>query len=141
MITPTAEQIKSHGMVFTPTSLVNEMLNKLPYQVFKDESKTFLDNSCGCGAFLFAVLKRKMWWMMKKEGVRLFDAHRAALKTIYGCELDPKNAEECRTILLNGSQSKELRDIVDNNIITANALDPNHQGWSEVGFYWSNENR
>ena len=135
----TEEAIKQRGEVFTPTTLVNDMLGKLPYQVFKDRTKTFLDNSCGNGQFLFAVMKRKMWWLMKVENMRLFDAHTTALKTIYGVELDPKNAEECRLRLLNGSVSKELRAIVDHNIITADALDPKHEGWKEVGFYWEKE--
>jgi type I restriction-modification system DNA methylase subunit len=134
----TNESIKQRGEVFTPPELVNEMLNKLPYQVFKDESKTFLDNSCGWGAFLFAVMKRKMWWIMKEGGCPTFNAHKQALSTIYGCELDSKNAEECRLRLLNGSTSKELRAIVDHNIITADALDPKHPGWKDVGFYWEN---
>ena len=30
---------------FTPPELVNEMLDKLPVEVFSDPSKTFLDNS------------------------------------------------------------------------------------------------
>lgn len=133
---PTDEQIKSHGMVFTPPELVNEMLNKLPYQVFKDSSKTFLDNSAGRGAFLFAVMERKMMAMSKEKGTRIFAAHKQALKTIYGCELDSNNAEECRKRLLNKSTSKELIDIVNEHIITADALDENHEGWSKVGFYW-----
>lgn len=32
---------------FTPLSLVNEMLDKLPPEVFQDPSKTFCDNSAG----------------------------------------------------------------------------------------------
>ena len=134
---PTDEQIKSHGMVFTPPELVNEMLNKLPYQVFKDSSKTFLDNSAGRGAFLFAVMERKMMAMSKEKGTRIFAAHKQALKTIYGCELDSNNAEECRKRLLNKSTSKELIDIVNEHIITADALDENHEGWNKVGFYWN----
>ena len=133
------ELVKSHGMVFTPPKLVNDMLGKLPQEVFKDSSKTFLDNSAGEGAFLFAVMKRKMWWSMKEGGRPAFKAHKQALSTIYGCELDPKNAENCRLRLLNGSTSKELRAIVNHNIITADALDPNHDGWKDVGFYWSND--
>ena len=135
----TEEAIKQRGEVFTPTSLVNDMLGKLPYQVFKDQSKTFLDNSCGNGQFLDAVLKRKLWWAMKEGGRPAFKAHKQALSTIYGVELDPKNAEECRLRLLHGSQSKELRAIVDHNIITADALDPKHEGWKDVGFYWEKE--
>lgn len=135
----TEEAIKERGEVFTPTPVVNEMLGKLPYQVFKTRTKTFLDNSCGNGQFLHAVLKRKMWWMMKEGDIRAFDAHKQALKTIYGVELDPKNAEACRLRLLNGSESKELRAIVNHNIRTADALDPEHDGWKDVGFYWSTE--
>ena len=64
------------------------MLHKLHYSVFKDPNKTFLDNSCGNGQFLFAVMELKMWWLMKGDGMRLFDAHKKALSTIYGVEID-----------------------------------------------------
>jgi len=123
----TPEAIKQLGEVFTPTPLVNKMLNKLPPELFTDKTKTFLDNSCGNGQFLAAVLERKM-----ANGI----THKEALQTLYGVELDPQNAEECRQRLFRGKKSKELRAIVDHNIITADALDPNHRGWRPVGFYW-----
>ena len=133
------EAIKKNGEVFTPSWLVENMLDKLPQEVFTDKKKTFLDNSCGNGQFLYEVLKRKMEYLCKKQKISIKEAHKIALSTIYGCELDKDNAEECRLRLLNGSTSKELRDIVDNNIITADALDPKHEGWNKVGFYWENE--
>ena len=34
---------------FTPEPLINEMLDKLPQEVWSDPSKTFLDNSAGNG--------------------------------------------------------------------------------------------
>jgi type I restriction-modification system DNA methylase subunit len=123
----TKEAIKQRGEVFTPPKLVREMLNKLPSEVFTDPSKTFLDNSCGDGQFLFAVMERKM-----QNGI----THKQALSTIYGVELDSKNAEACRNKLLKDSTSKELRAIVDHNIINADALDRDHLGWADVGFYW-----
>lgn len=43
----TKEKRKKLGQVFTPPTLVNEMLDKLPPEAFKDSSKTWLDNSCG----------------------------------------------------------------------------------------------
>ena len=43
---------------FTPEPLVNEMLDKLPQEVWSDQSKTFLDNSAGNGNFLVAILQR-----------------------------------------------------------------------------------
>jgi type I restriction-modification system DNA methylase subunit len=134
----TEEAIKQRGEVFTPDGLVSDMLGKLHYSVFKDPTKTFLDNSCGNGQFLFAVLQRKMFFL-RKEGMGFFEAHKQALSTIYGCELDSKNAEDCRKRLLGKSTSKELRAIVDHNIVTADALDPKHDGWKDVGFYWSKD--
>jgi SAM-dependent methyltransferase len=128
----TQEAIKQRGEVFTPTKLVSEMLDELPPEEFIVKTKTFLDNACGNGQFLFAVLERKM-----KNG----STHEEALKTIYGCELDFNNAEECRKRLLKGSVSPKLRAIVDHNIICADALDQNHVGWAEVGFYWDANNK
>jgi hypothetical protein len=123
----TEEAIKQLGEVFTPTPLVNEMLDKLPSELFINPKKTFLDNSCGNGQFLAAVLKRKM-----ASGI----LHSVALRTIYGVELNPENAGECRQRLLMGFTHPELVAIVENNIICADALDPLHKGWKKVGFYW-----
>ena len=127
----TLKAIKQRGEVFTPTHLVNEILKKLPIKLFKDKSKTFLDNSCGNGQFLFAVLQRKI-----RNGI----SHEQALQTLYGVELDVNNAEECRKRLLMGSKSRKLRAIVDHNIISANTLSPNGKKWSRVGFYWERSN-
>ena len=126
----TQEAIKERGEVFTPTTLANDMLDKLPKSLFKDRAKTFLDNSCGNGQFLFLVLQRKM-----ANGI----PHGVALSTIYGVELDPKNAQDCRDRLLMGSTDVDLINIVNNNIICADALDPNHSGWRGVGYMWEPE--
>jgi SAM-dependent methyltransferase len=122
----TKEAIKQRGEVFTPLSLVNEMLDKLPLELFTDKTKTFLDNSCGTGNFLIEVLKRKM-----SNGA----THKEALLTIYGCDIDQKNVDECCERLLMGKNG-ELKLIVYNNIICANALDENHPGWKNVGYMW-----
>lgn len=63
-------------------------------------------------------------------------SHKHALKTIYGVEFDWYNAKQCRERLLMGSEDVELMEIVEHNIICADALDPKHSGWVEVGFYW-----
>ena len=54
------ERRKETAEDFTPDPLVNEMLDKLPEEVWQDTSKTFLDNSAGNGNFLVAVLQRKL---------------------------------------------------------------------------------
>ena len=106
------QRIKATGEVFTPTQLVQEMLSRLPSEVFMDKEKTFLDNSCGDGQFLGEILIRKMEFGSSFE---------QALSTVYGVELMPDNAEECRRRLLCGRE--DLRHIVERNIVCANALE------------------
>jgi type I restriction-modification system DNA methylase subunit len=52
------DRIKSRGEVFTPSTLVNEMLDKLPPEVWDSPTKTWLDNSAGSGNFLVEVKSR-----------------------------------------------------------------------------------
>ena len=81
---------KKTAEFFTPPSLVNEMLDKLPKEVWR-EGKTFCDPACGNGEFLVWVLLRKL-----AKGHKPLDA----LKTIYGVDIMSDNIEECRKRLL-----------------------------------------
>jgi hypothetical protein len=107
----TQARIKATGEVFTPTSLVDEVLNKLPIDQFTDPTKTFLDNSCGDGQFLGEILIRKM------ENGSTFEQ---ALSTIYGVDLMQDNVNECRRRLLCGRT--DLEHIVQRNIVCHDAL-------------------
>ncbi len=51
---------KQTGEDFTPAPLVNEILDKLPTEIWKDASKTWLDPTAGNGNFLVEVKKRLM---------------------------------------------------------------------------------
>jgi hypothetical protein len=104
-------RVKATGEVFTPTPLVQEMLDQLPAGVFDDPEKTFLDNSCGDGQFLSEVLIRKL------EHGSTFEQ---ALSTIYGVDLMPDNVQLCRDRLLCGRE--DLRHIVVKNIVCHDAL-------------------
>lgn len=104
-------RVKATGEVFTPTPLVQEMLDQLPEQVFTDPDRTFLDNSCGDGQFLSEVLIRKI------EHGHSFEQ---ALSTIYGVDLMPDNVKLCQDRLLCGRE--DLRHIVEQNIVCADAL-------------------
>ena len=104
-------RVKATGEVFTPTPLVQEMLDQLPPELFHDPAKTFLDNSCGDGQFLSEVLIRKL-----ENGIPF----EQALSTIYGVDLMPDNVQLCRDRLLCGRE--DLRPIVENNIVCADAL-------------------
>ena len=106
-----AARIKATGEIFTPTPLVQELLDQLPQDLFEDPTKTFCDPACGDGQFLAEVLIRKM------EHGSTFEQ---ALSTIYGIDLMPDNVEECRSRLLCGQE--QYREIVENNIVCADAL-------------------
>lgn len=115
-------RIKATGEVFTPTPLVQEMLDQLPPEVFKDPTKTFLDPSCGDGQFLSEVLIRKL------ENGSTFEQ---ALGTIYGVDIMQDNVDLCRERLLCGRD--DLRHIVEKNIACHDALEYDYRfGEKEV---------
>jgi hypothetical protein len=110
-------RVKQTAEVFTPTELVQEMLDKLEEQnptLFSDPSKTFLDNSCGDGQFLSEVVIRKM----ERSGCSL----EQALRTTYGVELMEDNVRECRKRLSGPNPTQEILDIVESNIVCHDAL-------------------
>lgn len=105
-------RVKATGEVFTPTPLVQEILDKLDPELFQDPSKTFLDPSCGDGQFLSEVLIRKL-----EAGIDF----ETALSTIYGVDLMPDNVSLCRERLL--CTREDLRPVVERNIVCADALE------------------
>lgn len=104
-------RVKATGEVFTPESLVQEILNSLDQTLFTDPIKTFLEPSCGDGQFLASVLYRKLENSIDFE---------TALSTIYGVDLMQDNVELCRDRLLCGRE--DLRHIVERNIVCADGL-------------------
>jgi type I restriction-modification system DNA methylase subunit len=108
------ERVKAIGEVFTPPYLVEEILDNLSPEVWDDDSKTFLDNSCGHGVFLIGVLNRKI-----KHGHDPIQA----LSTIYGVDIMPDNVETTRQNLLDiAGDTPETHAIVTTNIVCHDAL-------------------
>ena len=105
------DRVKATGEVFTPTVLVQEILNTLDQTVFTNPTKTFIDPTCGDGQFLGEVLIRKI-----ENGIDF----ETALCTIYGVDLMQDNVDLCRERLLCGRE--DLSHIVEKNIIQGDAL-------------------
>ena len=115
-------RVKATGEVFTPTLLVQEVLNQLPQDLFINPTKTFLDPACGDGQFLSEVLIRKL-----ENGIDF----ETALSTIYGVDLMPDNVKLTQDRLLCGQE--HLRHIVEKNIVEADGLEYKYLfGESEV---------
>jgi type I restriction-modification system DNA methylase subunit len=110
---------KKTAEVFTPDTLVNEMLNKLPKEVWK-ENKTFCDPACGNGAFLVNVLLRK-----------LNNKHNPleALQSIYGADIMKDNIKECRYRMLKIISKYELITIKHIRVVTTNIV------WLNTKYY------
>ena len=104
-------RVKATGEVFTPTPLVEQILDKMDSELFENFTEKFLDPSCGDGQFLASVLYRKL-----QNGIDI----ETALGTIYGVDLMQDNVDLCRERLLCGRE--DLRHIVEQNIVCADGL-------------------
>ena len=113
---------------FTSEPLVNEMLDKLPQEVWFSE-KTFCDPAAGNGNFLVEVIKRKL----AAGSTKL-----QALSTTYGVELMVDNVEEMKERLLNEVLPLSEEDletankILKYNIICHNALTWDFDNWKST---------
>ncbi|MDU1224344.1 N-6 DNA methylase [Varibaculum cambriense] len=95
------QRVSDHGEVFTPSHIVNAMLNLVKEESERIDSR-FLEPACGEGNFLKEVLSRKLATVQTKYGKNEFERrHYAllALMCIYGIEILEDNAQLCRSSL------------------------------------------
>lgn len=82
---------KQFGEVFTPMKLVNEMLDKLPIEVWKNKNLKWLDPCCGMGNFPIAVYLRLIYGL-KEIIVNEKERKKHILENmLYMSELNKKN--------------------------------------------------
>lgn len=96
------QRVADHGEVFTPSWLVNDMLDLVKPETERIDSR-FLEPACGSGNFLVPILQRKLAAVRARHGRSDFEKrHYAlfALMCVYGIELLADNAAECRENLL-----------------------------------------
>lgn len=102
-----AEQVKSkqrvadHGEVFTNEREVNAMLDMVKQETERIDSR-FLEPACGDGNFLAEILRRKLAVVSQRYGKNVRDWEKyafVAVGSIYGVELLPDNAADCRARL------------------------------------------
>jgi type I restriction-modification system DNA methylase subunit len=95
----TYEKRKDNDEVFTPNSLINDMLGKLPGEVWSNPTKTWLDPCAGLGNFSVQVLKRLM------EGLSQWGPNEEARKKhilecmLFHVEMNPESVAKLQKIL------------------------------------------
>lgn len=129
------QRVSDHGEVFTPAWLVEDMLDLVKGESERIDSR-FLEPACGSGNFLVPVLRRKLASVEQQFGKSDFEKRHHALLTlmcIYGIELLPDNAAECRSKLLDtlfgflgtdlpGEWHRAASVVVEVNIVQGDAL-------------------
>lgn len=129
------QRVADHGEVFTPSWMVEDMLNLVREESERIDSRV-LEPACGSGNFLVPVLTRKLLTVAAKHGKSDFEKRHYALFALmctYGIELLPDNAQECRDNLaalfnafLNVSEDDEwaqaARAVLVVNIVQGDAL-------------------
>jgi hypothetical protein len=89
---------KQFGEVFTPMKLVNEMLDKLPIEVWSNKDLKWLDPASGMGNFPIAVYLRLMDSLKREiKDVKVRKKH-ILENMLYMSELNKKNVLICKQI-------------------------------------------
>ena len=93
---PKEVEKKENGEVFTPMTLVSEMLDKLPIEVWKNKNLKWLDPCCGMGNFPIAVYLR----LMKELPIKDMKERKKHIleNMLYMSELNKKNVLVCKQI-------------------------------------------
>ncbi len=100
--TRSRQRVIDHGEVFTPPTLVNDMLDLVAHECERIDSR-FLEPACGDGNFLAEVLRRKLRTADKNHPRNRARWERDAvlcLCSLYGIDLLPDNITACRDRLL-----------------------------------------
>jgi type I restriction-modification system DNA methylase subunit len=96
------QRVADHGEVFTPSWIVNAMLELVKDETERIDSR-FFEPAFGSGNFLVPVLRRKLAVVERKFGKSDFERRQyalLALMCIYGVELLADNIAECRKSML-----------------------------------------
>jgi hypothetical protein len=141
------QRVADHGEVFTPTWLVEAMLDLVKDETDRIDSR-FLEPACGDGHFLVPVLQRKLAAVELKFGKSDFERQHYALLAVmctYGIELLADNIADCRANMLevladylNLQETDELYQaatyVLSQNLIHGDALKMRTRDYQPITF-------
>lgn len=120
----TPEDKKKLGQVWTPSSVVKQMMSKVDDSIWSNPKKTFLDPTMGSGNIILNILENRI----VNHKVKPIDA----LKTCFGIELDKD------TLLFAKKRIKEyiaqftdenIDAILKHNFVHSNFFDWDIENW------------
>lgn len=118
-----AERVRAFGEVFTPPRIVADMCDMLEREnpAIFDPERTFLEPTCGDGAFVLEILRRKF------QRCKCRADYTAALKSVYGMELQAENVAACIANVTalcreHFRLTKDELQIINDHIIMADSL-------------------
>jgi len=95
--------VQDHGEVLTPEHIVNAMLDLVKPETERIDSR-FLEPACGTGNFLVEILARKLRVVEARYAKVQLEYERyavLAVSSLYGIDILPDNAQECRARLFD----------------------------------------
>jgi hypothetical protein len=117
------ERIRKYGEVFTPPWVVSNMCDMLEREnpCAFEPAKTFLEPTCGDGAFVVEVLRRKF------NRCKCRYDYTTALKSVYGLEIQADNVSACienvkKLCAKYFKPTKAEIEIINDHIIMCDAL-------------------
>jgi len=88
----------------TPANLVNEMLDKLPSNIWQDKTKTFCDPVMGTGTFLLGIKERLMEGLKNKIPDENEREKWIVENQIYGYDIDQSKVNIAKKLLVGNKQ-------------------------------------
>jgi len=112
----------SGASTITPVALVNEMLDKLPLDIWNDSTKTFLDPACGTGIFILCCLERLNEGLKEEMPDDVERLTHIMTKQLWANDIDHKQIRRFKSSLKKLGLNKQ-GNIIYNNISNVNSLD------------------
>lgn len=134
----TKQRVSAHGEVFTNEREVKAMLDLARQEAERIEAR-FLEPACGNGNFLAEILKRKLSIVKTRYTAKPSDWEKyafLAISSVYGIELLPDNAQDCRERLfalfqqeyltvtesVNCDYLRAIEFVINRNVLCGDAL-------------------
>jgi len=98
LLNSSSKNVKEYGEVYTPLSLIDEMLNKLPKEIWKNKHYTFFEPAAGLSPFILRCYYRLMEGL-KEEIPKKEERIKWIIENmLYMNEIQPKNIEVLKKI-------------------------------------------